>query len=157
MCAKTIYERASLGSLIRYSNGEPRPPERFKRKLRAWEQQNSTGRLITKTAAIERPTYSSPASFTLHEGDFGANGVIVLVVSRSYSIDSSLHFEIVEEPVPGSVRVLTSFQGVDELHHLAPDMPSAQAWIANHGYSEARLEIVGETALETPSELDQAA
>ena len=30
MSAQYIYDTAPLGSLIRYSNGEPRPPERFR-------------------------------------------------------------------------------------------------------------------------------
>lgn len=144
MSAKTIYEQAPLGALIRYSSGEPRPPERFTRKLRAWERENGTGRLIKKTHAVERPTYSLPAGFTLHEGNFGSEGVIVLVVNRSYSVDSKLHFEIVEEPQPGAVRVLTSFNGEDELRHLAPNIASAEAWLVAHRYSDARFEVVGE-------------
>lgn len=141
MSAKNIFEHASLGALVRYSDGQPRPPERFRKKLAAWKNNNGSGRLIQKTPAVQRPTYSLPASFTLHEGDFGSDGIIVMVVHKTYSIDSSLHFEV-EEPAPGTVRVLTSFQGVDELRHLAPDMPSAEAWLASHGYSDARFEIV---------------
>lgn len=146
MSAKIIFEHAPLGALIRYSNGEPRPPERFKRKVRAWDQENGAGRLITKTPAQQHPTYLLPAGFTLNEGNYGSDGVIVLVVNRSYSVNSKLNFEIVEEPQPGAVRVLTSFQGVDELQHLAPDMASAEAWLTEHRYSGARLEIVGEQA-----------
>jgi len=40
--AQHIYTSAPLGSLIRYSNGKPRPPARFRRKLRAWEHENWT-------------------------------------------------------------------------------------------------------------------
>ena len=43
MSAQYIYDTAPLGSLIRYSNGEPRPPERFRRKLAAWNNDNGTG------------------------------------------------------------------------------------------------------------------
>ncbi|RIA46410.1 hypothetical protein DFR49_0951 [Hephaestia caeni] len=156
MSAKTVYERAPLGALIRYSNGEARPPERHNRKLRAWEHENGTGRLIKKTPAVQRPTYSLPAGFTLHEGNFGSEGVIVLVVNKSYSVDSRLHFEIVEEPQPGAVRVMTSFNGDDELQHLAPDMASAEAWLVEHRYPGARLEVVGEP-VDIPLALGEAA
>jgi len=50
MSAQLIYDTAPLGSLIRYSNGEPRPPERFTRKLKAWNNDNGIGRLIERSA-----------------------------------------------------------------------------------------------------------
>lgn len=48
MSAHTVYENAPLGSLIRYSDGTPRPPARFKKKLAAWENRNGAGRLVRK-------------------------------------------------------------------------------------------------------------
>ena len=83
MSAHTIYENAPLGSLIRYSDGTPRPPARFKKKLAAWENRNGAGRLVRKEPARDRPNGTSPASFTLHEGDFGSGGVVVLTVRRT--------------------------------------------------------------------------
>lgn len=156
MSAQSIYANAPLGSLVRYTDGQPMPPERHRKKLAAWKSNNSSGRLVRKTHAAERPTYSHPAGFTLHQGNFGSEGVIVLVVHKSFSVTSTLTFEIVEEPVAGSVRVLTSFQGEDELRHLAPNMAAAEEWLSRNHYSGARLEIVGEraAALET---LGQAA
>lgn len=35
MSAHTIYDSASLGSVIRYSDGTPKPPVRFRKKLSA--------------------------------------------------------------------------------------------------------------------------
>jgi hypothetical protein len=46
MSAQTVYDRVPLGSLVRYFDGTPRPPERFKRKLAAWENNNNGGRLV---------------------------------------------------------------------------------------------------------------
>lgn len=83
MSAHAIYENAPLGSLIRYSDGTPKPPARFTRKLKAWEQRNGVGRLVRKEPPRERPTYSSPATIVLHEGNFGANGVILISVMRT--------------------------------------------------------------------------
>ncbi|EZP69562.1 hypothetical protein BV96_04102 [Sphingomonas paucimobilis] len=57
MSAQSIYDTAPLGSLIRYSNGEPRPPERFTRKLKAWNNDNGIGRLVERAAEEIRPTW----------------------------------------------------------------------------------------------------
>ncbi|TIW17769.1 MAG: hypothetical protein E5V63_35315, partial [Mesorhizobium sp.] len=75
-------------------------------KLSAWESRNATGRLVRKEPPRTRATYSSPAYFTLHEGDFGEGGVVVISVRRTYSVESNLRFEIVERPEIGMVRVL---------------------------------------------------
>ena len=77
MSAQLIYDLVPLGSIIRYSDGTPRPPERFAKKLSAWENANGGGRLIRKTPARQTAQYSSPAQFTLHEGDYGSGGVTV--------------------------------------------------------------------------------
>ena len=47
--AQDIVDRAPLGAMIRFSDGTPQPPTRFKRKLRAWEDRNGTGRLTEKS------------------------------------------------------------------------------------------------------------
>jgi len=158
MSAQSIYNTAPLGSLIRYSNGEPRPPERFTRKLKAWTNDNGVGRLIERTAEQVRPTWRSPAGFCLHLGDYGSQGIIAIVVRRHYSVESALHFEIVETPRPGMVRVLTSFGGRDELRFLAPDVRAAEEWLERNRYSEARLETVGDAdPVAPPSSLGRAA
>jgi len=136
--ARHIYETAPLGSLIAYANGEPRPPERFKRKLRAWENENGTGRLVERQAGFG----SSLATFTLHLGDFGSEGVIIMVVRRLFSADSAKPFEILETPKPGMVRVLTGHGEREELRFLANDMAQAERWMADNRYSGIRAEIV---------------
>ena len=37
-----------LGALIRYTDGSPKPPARFTKKLAAWERSNGVGRLVKK-------------------------------------------------------------------------------------------------------------
>ena len=37
MSANTIIDQAPLGALIRYTDGSPKPPARFTKKLAAWE------------------------------------------------------------------------------------------------------------------------
>ncbi|WP_336963688.1 hypothetical protein [Sphingobium aquiterrae] len=136
--AQYVYDHAPLGALIKYVSGEPRPPERFTRKVRAWEAENGTGRLVER-----RPDSGShPATFTLHMGDFGSEGIIVMVVRRLFSAESKKPFEILGTPEPGMVRVLTGHDGREELRFLAPDMAAAKRWMTEHHYSDMRAEIV---------------
>ena len=90
--------RVPLGSLVRYFDGTPRPPERFKRKLAAWENNNNGGRLVRKSAPHTVGTHTTPASVTLHQGDFGSAGVIVLKVFKTFSVNSPLTFTVIERP-----------------------------------------------------------
>ena len=106
MSAQTIYDSVPLGSLVRYFDGTPRPPEQFKRKLAAWENNNNGGRLVRKSAPHTVGTHTTPASVTLHQGDFGSAGVIVLKVFKTFSVNSPLTFTVIERPKPGIVRVL---------------------------------------------------
>jgi hypothetical protein len=142
MSAHIVYDSAPLGSVIRYFDSTQKPPSRFRKKVAAWKSRNSVGRLIKKEPPRERPTYSSPACFTLHEGDFGQAGIIVLSVRRTYSVESDLRFEIVERPAIGMVRVLQDVGDSPELLHLARDREAAESWLASNRYSRAYLEEV---------------
>jgi hypothetical protein len=142
MSAQHVFDTAPLGALIHFSDGTPRPPDRFRRKLADWQNRNGVGRLIRKSSAVDRRSSGYPASFALHLGSYGSHGTIVLVVTRHFLVTSSLQFQIVEMPSPGSVRVLTSYGDDDELRHMAHDMASAEAWLAAHHYSDARFDVV---------------
>ena len=142
MSATTIIDTAPLGALIRYTDGSPKPPARFSKKLAAWERSNGVGRLVKKEPPRPYPTWTAPASFILHEGNFSSDGVILVTIMRSHSADSRLSFEVVEEPTVGQIRVLLDFGGSTELLHLAASVTAAELWIAKEGYRNARLEIV---------------
>ena len=77
MSAQSIYDQAPIGALIRYSDGTPRPPQRFKHKLASWDNNNNIGRLVRKAEPHTSGNHTTPASFTLHQGDFGSAGVVV--------------------------------------------------------------------------------
>ena len=143
MSATTIIDTAPLGALIRYTDGSPKPPARFTKKLAAWERSNGVGRLVKKEPPRCYPTWTASASFTLHEGNFASDRVILVTIMRSHSADSQLIFDVVEEPKPGQVRVLLDFGSSMELLHLAGSVAAAELWIAKEGYRNARLEIVG--------------
>lgn len=142
MSAQSIFDTAPLGAMIRFTDNTPRPPDRFRRKLSAWKDRNDSGRLIQKNPAGRSGSYEFPASFVLHMATYGSNGTIVMVVNRHFHVTGALRFEIAELPRPGMVRVVAPSCGSDELRHLAPDMAAAQAWLAEHHYSDARFEVV---------------
>lgn len=141
MSALHILRDAPLGALVRFSDGSPRPPERFRRKLRAWCDRNDTGRLVETYDPPDRP---DDRSFTLHMATYGRDGTIILVLNRSFAATSQLQFDILERPRAGMVRVITCFRGTVALRHLAPDMAAARAWLDAHYYADARFEVVSD-------------
>lgn len=135
-----VLAAVSLGTVLRYFDDTPQPPARHTRKLRAWQSRNSSGRLVEKSPGAS----SYPAGFVLHEGTYTSDGTPIIIVRRHYFVTTDLRFEILERPQPGMVRVLTRWNGKDELQHLAPDMAAAEAWAARNRYSNLALETVGD-------------
>ncbi|MCD2180331.1 hypothetical protein [Rhizobium sp. C1] len=142
MSASLIYDLAPIGSIVAWSDGTPRPPERHKKKLAAWETRNSKGRLIRKQGKRGVGNDSLSPDFTLHEGDYGAGGVIAIRIHRTFSLDSELAFKVTERPALGSVRVFGRAGANAELVHLAASRPAADEWLTRHGYPNAVLEEV---------------
>ena len=140
MSAQHIFDNTPLGSIIRYSDGSPKPPARFTKKLEHWERSNGSGRLIRKSPGRDVGNYHCPASFTLHEGDFGGGGIVLIVLHRSFNVDTRLRFEVVETPDPGSIRVLGQYSAGSELLHLASNHKAAASWLKQHPHSNAVLE-----------------
>lgn len=157
MVATAILDTAPLGALIRYTDNSPKPPARFTKKLAAWERSNGIGRLIKKEPQRTYPTWIAPASFTLHEGNFASDGIILVTIMRTHSADSTLTFVVAEEPQPGQVCVLLDFGGCTELLHLAESVTAAELWIAREGYRNARLEIVSEADAGRAGDVELAA
>lgn len=142
MSALDIYCHAPLGAKIRFSNGEPRPPDRFTRKVRAWEEDNGTGMLVQWSPGSENRTWSSPPTFGLHIATYASSGVPIIVLRCVYSTTSQLQFEIIERPRFGMARILTAIGEGDELQHLAEDEAAAQSWLTQHRYHGARIDMV---------------
>lgn len=144
--AQSIYDEAPMGARIRYSDGTPRPSERFKRKVRAWEDRNGEGRLTQRSPA---GTGKYPYPATLHEGDYGSGGIIVLSVNKIFSVRDGRTFVVASVPPSGAGLVLQEWEGHRELLHVATDQATATAWLNRHGYSRARIEIVGDAETAT--------
>ncbi|WP_454858512.1 hypothetical protein [Rhizobium binxianense] len=142
MSASLIFDIAPIGSLVAWSDGTVRPPERHRKKLSAWKSRNSQGRLIRKKNGRATGSYVAAPDFTIHEGDFGSAGTIVLRVFRTFSIDSDLTFKVVERPALGSVRIFDRPGAGAELVHLAASRTDAETWLTKHRHPLAVLEEV---------------
>lgn len=147
MSALSIFEDAPIGSIVAWSDGTPRPPERHRKKLSAWQNNNSKDRLIRKQGERGIGNVSLAACFTLHEADFGSGGVIAIRVHRTFSLDSRLDFIVIERPAVGSVRVFDGAGENAELVYLAPHRAAAEEWLTRHGYPNAILDEVSADAV----------
>ena len=142
MSAQLIFDLVPLGSIVRFSDGTPRPPARHRKKLSSWENRNSSGRLVRKQAERRAGNTLIGASFTLHAGDYGSGGVVVLRVHRTFSADSDLKFVVTERPAVGSVRVFDRPGEDAELVYLGVHRADAEEWLTRHGYPRAVLDEV---------------
>lgn len=155
LSAQQLFDAAPLGAMVAFGDGSPRPPDRFKRKLQAWVGQNATGRLINRVAGdAERDI---PAAFTLQLGVHRSDGVVVLIVQRTFSVRSTLSFDVIETPPPGAILCLTPHGDTPELRHIAADQHEAAAWLRRNRYSRAFFHQVqpdgGVVALQLPDSL----
>ena len=142
MSAHLIFDLVPLGSIVTYSDGSPRPPERHRKKLAAWENRNSGGRLIRKQAEARIGNTVLPATITLHKGDYGSQGTIVLRVHQTFSVNSDLKFVVKERPAIGSFLVLDRPGEDAELVYVASHRADAEEWLSRHGYPNAVLQEV---------------
>ncbi|WP_457578169.1 hypothetical protein [Ensifer adhaerens] len=142
MSASLIYDLAPIGSIVAWSDGTPRPPERHGKKLAAWQNRNSQGRVIRKQGKRGIGIVSLLPDFTLHEGDFSGGGVIAIRIHRTFSLDSTLTFRVIERPALGAVRVFDRAGANAELVHLAASRQAAAEWLSRHGYPNAVFEEV---------------
>ena len=154
MSAQFIYDQVPLGAIISFTDHTPEPPARFRHKHTAWEDRNGRGRLIGKKPPRQTGSYCSEPAITLHIGDYGTASVVVLIVQRTFGLNTGLEFTIESLPDPGSVRVLHDWGGKSELLHLASDRAAAERWLADNRYSNARLEDVD--ASEIPLAMETA-
>ncbi|RXT40225.1 hypothetical protein [Bradyrhizobium betae] len=142
MSAQLIFDLVPLGAIVRFFDGTPRPPERHRKKLAAWEYRNRGGRLIRKQPERRVGNTVISASITLHTGDYGGDGVVVLRVHRTFPVDRDLTFVVTERPKLGAVRVLDRAGEDAELVYLANSRVDAETWLESHGYPDAVLDEV---------------
>ena len=136
--AEALVEAAPLGALVSYSDGRPRPPARFKRRLVEWRRFNGVGRLDSVTPAERRGTHEVPARFVLHVGDFGLFGAIALTVRMCFDARSPLTFSVVDA-APGAVVGVVTDGAHLELVDAFADIDAASCWLARRLDERASL------------------
>ena len=67
----------------------------------------------------------------------------MLTIQFTFSVTSSLAFDVIETPIAGSVRVLRPYGDHIELLYLAPDRRAAEMWLRSTPYCDAVFEEVG--------------
>lgn len=152
MEASLIYDLAPIGSIVSWSDETPRPPERHKKKLITWKDRNGSGRLIRKEVPRTLGNYTSPPSFTLHEGDLGSRGTILVTILRTFGTESTLSFKVLQRPPIGSVRVFDHPGTSRELVHLSANREAAEAWLKVHLYPHAMIEDVPDAEADRPQD-----
>jgi hypothetical protein len=142
LTATDLAAQAPLGSLVRYTDFAAEPPARFKNKHAVWKSRNNSGRLISVTP----PDAGRTGSLTLHEGDYGAHGVVVVSFRKTFTLDTQLRFAVIAPPAPGSFAVLTRYRNTIELQHLAATEADALAWLERNPHGGATVEMVSAPA-----------
>lgn len=141
---RQIFATAALGTIIRFSDGTPRPPERFNKKLRAWEGRNGVGKLVCKRASEGVKEWDKDR-FTLCTGEYRSGMVIALIVNMTYSVDSDLTFTVERCIDEGRFVLLTHSEHVGtEFKGDFATLAEAEAEIERgHRYSKTEICRVG--------------
>lgn len=130
MNAKELHALAPLGAYVAFSDGTPRPPDRFKIKLRLWERTNGAGYFVGADPGDPSKSYARP-NFTLRTLTDP-----VLVVNLVMSIESALSFAVTPA-TPGLVLAMSQFaaeRGQQEARHVWRDLHAAEQWSRKGGY-----------------------
>jgi hypothetical protein len=89
-----------------------------------------------------RRQYLAAGTFYSARGRLRRGGVIAIRVHRTFSLDSKLHFTIVERPALGSVRVFDRAGDDAELVYPATNEADSNEWLIRYGYPHVVLEQV---------------
>jgi hypothetical protein len=143
MNAQDIYDTAPMGALIRYCDGTPQPPARFRRKLEAWSSRNDQGYLTRKEPAVAGKSYATPDRFILRKTGFSeSERPIAIIFNLLVTVASPSRYEILSQPQPGQVLIFNASSDTRELVHIASDEAAAKLWLTHHGYPNATLETI---------------
>jgi hypothetical protein len=83
MKARELFELEPLGDLVRFSDGTPAPPARFKNKLAAWKSRNGEGHFSEKRGG-DMPYFTLSRHYETHvvEYVFGLSSTLEFTVDR---------------------------------------------------------------------------
>lgn len=130
MSAYHVYENAPLGSLIRFSDGTPRPSDENSREFEAWRKRNGSGLLARRTPSPELRSWTPPASITLRHLDPDRPAPAGSELLLTFSVDSDLRFEIIERPAFGTSRVRRGEHDEFELLDMASSLADTERYLS---------------------------
>ncbi|MET3523811.1 hypothetical protein [Mesorhizobium abyssinicae] len=143
MSVMNIYENALLGSLVRYLDPSTQPPTDNEEAFAAWKKRNGVGWLVRRSPPRPDMTWSSSGTITLQQGGFPMDLDATIAARQDFSLDSDLSFHVIEQPLPGSVRILQVYGTNSILIYLAENWENAEIWLEESRHINVRLEEIG--------------
>lgn len=119
MNAQELFELAPLGARVTFTDGTPRPPDRFNKKLRAWKDNNDAGYFMGVKPGDGKHDWSKDG-FVLRTLDDP-----VLIINRHFGTEGNKTFEVTP-PAPGTIIATSKYNG--EAEHIWRDMNAARTW-----------------------------
>lgn len=124
LTATELFALAPLGAFIEYSDGTPRPPDRFKHKLAEWKGSNDWGLFVAADPGNASRSFDPPR-FTLQQN----HGHVIF--NKMMGLGDRLRFKVTP-PKPGTILAYSEFDGKIEVRHVWADIGAARAWA--HGF-----------------------
>jgi hypothetical protein len=148
MKATALFALAPLGALVSFSDGTPRPPDRFNKKLSAWKSRNAKGIFVKADPADPKWDWSKDSiTIRTSESDY-------LVVNMTFSTTDDKDYTIEAMPKPWTILAYSDFDGRREIAHIWENERHARDWFQRnryepHKYGRKHL-IVNETGTLIP-------
>ena len=127
MNAKELFALAPYGALVSFSDGTPRPPERFTKKLSAWKHDNGAGYFVKARGG------KGAGAWDVDEFKLQSQNGRVLTVNQSFSVPGCTKSFGVTPPEPGTILAYGDFDGV-EVRHVWRDADAAHEWARTARY-----------------------
>lgn len=143
MSVMLIYDNAPLGSLVRYRDRSAQAPTNDEGAFAAWKKRNGVGWLVRRSPPRPDMIWSSSGTITVQQGGFPINHDARIASRQDFSLDSDLWFQVIEQPLPGNIRILQKYGTDSILIYLAENWETAECWLDESRHINVRLEEVG--------------
>jgi len=115
-----LFALAPLGARVAFTDGTPRPPERFNKKLATWKGNNAEGFFVGVTPNDGKPWSSDSFVLQTRSGPF-------LIVNQHFDAKTTKTFEVTP-PAPGTILAYGDFGGRIEIKHVWANIEQARDW-----------------------------
>lgn len=143
MSVMLIYDNAPLGSLVRYRDRSAQAPTNDEGAFATWKKRNGVGWLVRRSPPRPDMIWSSSGTITVQQGGFPINHDARIASRQDFSLDSDLSFQVIEQPLPGNIRILQKYGTDSILIYLAENWETAECWLDESRHINVRLEEVG--------------